>query len=200
MSEVERWNHNIHYHPTLLDALPATARRVLDVGCGDGLLTVDVASRGRVAVGLDLDAASLSRARARAGGHAAFVRADMLRLPFADGTYDAVVSIAAVHFADPTVALAEMARVLRPGGVLAIVGVARSELPRDLGWEITAAVAHRFHRLRRRFWEHSAPTLWPPPHTYRELRRLYASVLPDAVFRRRLLWRYTLIWTKPAGG
>jgi 2-polyprenyl-3-methyl-5-hydroxy-6-metoxy-1,4-benzoquinol methylase len=36
----DRWNHNIHYHPVVLDALPPDCERVLDVGCGEGLLAL----------------------------------------------------------------------------------------------------------------------------------------------------------------
>jgi hypothetical protein len=52
--------------------------------------------------------------------------------------------------------------------------------------------------LRRGNWESPAPTL-QPRRTYRELRRLFADELPQADLRRHLMWRYSLIWTRPAG-
>ena len=55
---------------------------------------------------------------------------------------------------------------------------------------------HRVLRLRRSYWEDSAPRLWPPPDTYGETRRLALRVLPGARYRRRLLWRYSLVWQK----
>jgi hypothetical protein len=47
-------------------------------------------------------------------------------------------------------------------------------------------------------WEDSAPRLWPPPDSFGETRRLTRRVLPGVRYRRLLLWRYSLVWTKPA--
>ena len=52
-SEDPRWNLNVHYHRVALDAIPKGARTALDVGCGDGLLTFDIADRGLLVTGLD---------------------------------------------------------------------------------------------------------------------------------------------------
>jgi hypothetical protein len=53
-------------------------------------------------------------------------------------------------------------------------------------------------KLRRTHSESSAPTIWPPAETYDEVRAVAARTLPGARFRHRLLWRYSLVWTKPA--
>jgi 2-polyprenyl-3-methyl-5-hydroxy-6-metoxy-1,4-benzoquinol methylase len=57
--DATRWNHNIHYHPLLLGAVPHAARRVLDVGCGDGQLTRQFATQAEHVIGIDLDEASI---------------------------------------------------------------------------------------------------------------------------------------------
>jgi arsenite methyltransferase len=98
----------------------------LDVGSGPGNVT---ASLGRavgqdgLAVGVDISEPMLARAvRAAAGPQVGFLRADAQRLPLADATVDAVVSIAVLQLIpDPAAALAEMSRVLRPGGRLAVM-------------------------------------------------------------------------------
>jgi SAM-dependent methyltransferase len=80
--------------------------RVLDVAGGDGYWAAQARKRGAWAVALDLAEAKLRRG-------------DALRLPFADGSFDRVMSICAIeHFDDGALALAEMARVLAPGGEL----------------------------------------------------------------------------------
>ena len=94
--------------------------RVLDVAGGDGYWAGRAARRGAHAVSIDLARAKMVRGRELTGAPA-LVEADALRLPFADGSVDRVMSICAIeHFDDGDRALDEMARVLRPGGELVI--------------------------------------------------------------------------------
>lgn len=108
--------------------LPALRRgaSLLDVGCGVGSITVDLADRvapGRV-VGLDASGEVLDTARAAAaaaGVHVEFATGDAYALPFADGTFDVVHAHQVLqHLADPVAALREMRRVVRPDGVVAV--------------------------------------------------------------------------------
>ncbi len=98
----------------------------LDIGCGPGTVTAALARAagpGGLALGVDISRPMLDRAvRAQAGADVGFLRADAQRLPLRDQTVDAVVSIAVVMLVpDPVAALAEMARVLRPGGRVAVM-------------------------------------------------------------------------------
>jgi 2-polyprenyl-3-methyl-5-hydroxy-6-metoxy-1,4-benzoquinol methylase len=84
-SNLERlWNANIHYHPVVLASIPREARRVLDVGCGDGILSAALARAGvRHVVGLDLDAGVLARAKARhLDGSIEWLQGDVFSVPF----------------------------------------------------------------------------------------------------------------------
>lgn len=101
--------------------------RVLEVGCGLGLdlaaLGADVGPRG-LAVGLDMSRIMLERARQAAPGCACltFAAGDALDLPFADAVFHVCrVDRTLQHVAEPFRALAEMARVTRPGGRVAAV-------------------------------------------------------------------------------
>jgi 2-polyprenyl-3-methyl-5-hydroxy-6-metoxy-1,4-benzoquinol methylase len=99
---------------------------LLDVGCGPGTITVDLAARvapGRV-VGLDLSPDPLDEARAaaeRAGVDVAFEVGDVYALEAADHSFDVVHAHQVLqHLTDPVAALREMARVCRPGGLIAV--------------------------------------------------------------------------------
>ena len=93
----------------------AGARQVLDVGCGDGQVSRLAASLGAEVVGIDPTWNCVSVAHQR--GRASFARAGAGALPFADGAFDAVVAcLVFEHIRDVDQAIAEVARVLQPGG------------------------------------------------------------------------------------
>src|SRR3954469_8993274 len=102
---------------------------LLDVGCGPGSITVDLAARvapGRV-LGVDVASAPLEQARglaARAGGQAEFRVGDVYALEADDDSFDVVHAHQVLqHLTDPVAALREMARVGRPGGRSAVRAV-----------------------------------------------------------------------------
>ncbi len=196
-----RWNHNIHYHRWLLGRLPPGPLRVLDVGCGEGMLAREISGRGYSVAGVDRDGPSIALAMAIPQPRVQYVLGDVMTHPFGPGSFDAIVSVATLHHLEPAAALARMAELLRPGGALLLVGCARSEkrLP-DLVHELAAAAVNRARAPFTTYWEHSAPTIWPPAHTYRQMRAITAAALPGAAFRRRLYWRYSIAWQKPSAG
>ena len=101
----------------------AAGQRVLDVACGTGVVAITAARRGAIVSGLDLTPALLDRARenaAIAGVSIDWRQGDAEALPYDDGAFDAVVSQFGHMFAPrPAVAIAEMLRVLKPGGTIA---------------------------------------------------------------------------------
>lgn len=191
------WNHNIHYHRLLLDALPEGSRRVLDMGCGDGLLAADLVDRGVAeVVALDSDAQVLARARQRhAGKPIRWVEGDFMTAPLADAPFDAVLTVATLHHLDMERALRRCADIVRPGGLVGAIGLAAFEW-RDLPFDLAGMVATRVIRAARGHWEHTAPTLWPPPLTYSQVRAAAERALPGVTYRRHLLWRYSLVWRR----
>jgi ubiquinone/menaquinone biosynthesis C-methylase UbiE len=107
-------------------------RRALDLGCGTAQLTADLAARwpGALVVGADLSASMLGAARRRLGAAAPpLVQANVYALPFADGALDLVTSTISYHwYLEPARALAEIHRVLAPGGRFQLATMSRTWL------------------------------------------------------------------------
>ncbi len=120
------------------EALPAQPRRILDIACGTGDLTLALSSRfpETEVVGVDLNPHMLAEARRRresapqSDGLVHFMEGDMTTLPFPDGSFDLVTGGYALRNApDLAAALGEIRRVLVPQGVLGILDFSRSPRP-----------------------------------------------------------------------
>ena len=201
MARERLWNANIHYHAILLNAIPKAAQRVLDVGCGDGILSAQLLQAGvRLVVALDADAGVLARARARHPGVPIEWRCgDIFDLcPTKDCSFDAVLSVATLHHMDAVAGLTRFAELVRPGGVVGVIGLATNNW-----WDLPYAMVGQCLRfavgLTRGCWEHSAPVAWPPPTTYREIKRIARDILPGVRYRRHFYGRNSLVWTRPGG-
>lgn len=197
--ESTRWNHNTHYHRLVIATIPDGAGRALDVGCGEGMLVRELRRHVPEVVGIDLDQVSIDQAEVQNNDDAGaeFVLGDFLTHPFEPASFDFVTTVATLHHVDADIGLSRIRDLLRPGGVMCVVGLARAQL-RDLPLELASVLAHRYLLLSRKYWQHPSPTVWPPPETYASMRRIATELLPGARFQRHLLWRYSLTWTKPS--
>ena len=111
----------------ILGAVPPGCGAALDVGCGDGLLASGSPSAARRSPRSTVIARMIALARARRGdqpGRVTVVEADFLAHRLADASFDFVCANTSLHHMDFAVALTAMARALRPGGRLAVVGLA----------------------------------------------------------------------------
>ena len=144
-----------------LGVTPGT--RLLDVGCGAGQLALIAARAGARVTGCDIAANWLERARARAaaeGLEIAFDEGDAESLPYDDGQFDAVISLIGAMFAPrPDLVAAELTRVCRPGGMIAMAN-----------WTAGGFVGAMFKTISKYIAPAGmpAPVLWGDEGTVRE--------------------------------
>lgn len=132
-----------------LSAVVEAPGPIADIGCGPGAHAHALAARGYEVTGLDASPKMVDIARERAasdGTPVAFRVADATkRLPFADGSLGGVLSILLIqHLKDPSAFVREVARCLRPGGYMFLLGPARQSAPvtkPTLYWRVRTLVA-----------------------------------------------------------
>ncbi|NEW37461.1 class I SAM-dependent methyltransferase [Nocardia cyriacigeorgica] len=186
------WNHNTHYHPWLVQQVPESARTALDVGCGDGLLAGKLATRCESVLGVDIDGAIIAGATTPA--NVRLTQADFREL---DQTFDLVTVVATLHHVPLAEGMAALRDLVAPGGTLAVVGLWKMSIHADAAYLPLLPV---IWAIGQRHGGSQDPgfTCRDPDTTLAEIRAVGGELLPGARIRRRLLWRYTLLWRKPA--
>jgi ubiquinone/menaquinone biosynthesis C-methylase UbiE len=196
-TRVDYWNHNVHYQPVILGAVPAGCGAALEVGCGDGLLARRLAERAAEVTAIDRDERMIALARERtSGSRVRYVHADFLAYPVEAASFDFACANTVLHHMDFAAALEAMARALRPGGRLAVVGLAENGGPADYLIGAPGVPANLIYRAFRGQGGSGAP-VEDPEMTWAQAHAIARDVLPGVRYRRHLLWRYSLRWRKP---
>ena len=198
MDRPEIWNHNAAYYPWVRRQLRG-GRHILDVGCGEGSLVRFLAEPGRSVLGLDPDPGCIGRARSRAcPAGVGFTEGTLEDFSAPAGSLDGVVFSASLHHMEPEPALRKASALLREGGILLVVGLAKPSGLGDLLLEglrvLPSAAVTRLHSAR-------SPETLGVPVSYAlppmpEVRALTRRLLPGAALRPALHYRYLLRWTK----
>jgi SAM-dependent methyltransferase len=137
--------YRLGYASDVFDALREyglpPAPRVLDVGCGTGFVAEEMTRRGAAVTGIDVSGEMIERARTRVP-EATFLQGRAEALPFADASFDVVTCAQTFHWLDQPMALAELARVLRPGGIVAVwwKGLMRGDTMRRIRDEVAREI------------------------------------------------------------
>ncbi|MFD9889063.1 class I SAM-dependent methyltransferase [Amycolatopsis sp. NPDC059027] len=195
------WNTNVARHPGILRTVPEGCAEALDVGCGDGLLARKLAGPARHVTGIDASPEMIARARELAGGspRLTFFEGDFLAADLPAGGFDFICSVATIHHMDYEAALTRMRELLRPGGTLVVVGLAREASAADWAVTIAAAPVVRITKALRRAHGPDGMPAMSPRMSYAEVRATARRLLPNVRYRRHLLRRYSLTWVKPIG-
>ncbi|CAM02922.1 methyltransferase family protein [Saccharopolyspora erythraea NRRL 2338] len=203
------WDHNAHYHAWILRQLPARFSRALDVGCGSGDLARLLARRADEVLAVDQDPSIVEHARSLSSHRTNIdvVAADITEVEL-PGDHDVITCVATLHHLPFTATLRRFRRALAPGGTLVVLGVYREQTAGDRLLSAAAAptnlvVGWLKTRARRRRGETGRPASMtastkPASMTFTEITAQARAVLPGAVLRRHLFWRYSLVYRAPS--
>ena len=209
--EGEGWNHNARYHDYLLGHIPEPCRRILEIGCGGGQFSRLLAERGERVLAIDLSPEMLRLARARSASYPNidFVQGDVMACRLPDEEFDFIATLTTMHHLPMESMLKKTARALKPGGVFVCLDLYRRSGPSDLLFDAAAYAVAPFARLiqtgklrppravRKAYAEHGKTDTYL---TLPEIEQICERVLPGAVVKRHLFWRYSIVWKKAAGG
>lgn len=191
------WNHNAHYHERLLEFVPKSCPRALDVGCGLGTFARRLSRVANHVDAIDRDPAVVRQARQLSGQtpNIRFIEADFLSWETGE-SYDCISMIAALHHLPFDNAVTKAAQLLRPGGVLLVLGLDRAPSVFHAGARsLVAYPVSGYFRAVRQTSRVGAP-IAEPTMTLPEIRQRADVLLEGALVRRHVLWRYSLVWTK----
>jgi ubiquinone/menaquinone biosynthesis C-methylase UbiE len=202
MATTDYWNHNVHYQLVILASVPPDCKAALDIGCGDGMLACKLAARSGSVTGIDADTRMITLAQERAAtsgtSNIRFIQADFLSHPFGEQAFDIVCANTSLHHMDFEMALTRASRLVRPGGCLAVVGLAADKSAGDKLVGATGIPAALFYRLTRKKAGPGGIPIRDPDMSWREVRDAARDILPGVRYRCHLMWRYSLLWSKPA--
>ena len=200
MFENYMWNHNSHFHNYLLSQLPLKMDRTLDVGCGLGIFTSRLAERSSIVDAIDLDEAIIKEASEQHNLPNVFYQcADFIETDLPQNSYDTIVSIASLHHMDAEAALNKMKSLLRPSGKLFIIGLYRETTILDYTYSlISVPINYIYLKLNRSTVSISKleASIRPAQLSFRQIKSTADSIIPSYKIKRRLFWRYSLIWQK----
>lgn len=121
---LQRWVYRPAQDEVVTKLRAAGSRRIADIACGTGILTARLCNELRPdeVYGVDMSDGMLEQAKARSS-RVRWMKGPAERLPFEDGSLDAVVTTSAFHFFDQPAAMREFHRVLAPGGLAAVATI-----------------------------------------------------------------------------
>lgn len=197
------WSHNDHFHSWILANLPDRRGTAVDVGCGEGLLAEQLAPHVDRVIAVDRDAVMLGRAAARCA-LVPNVSVSDTALDDLPAGLDLITMVAVLHHLDLEAALTTVRQLLAPGGRFLVVGLTRPATGTDALWDAASMLTNPLIGLVKHPWpapelpESQVDRAMPiadPGETFDQLRDAAERLLPGAVLRRRLGFRYTLEWT-----
>jgi SAM-dependent methyltransferase len=178
----------------LLSLVPERMRSALEIGCGQGRFARKLASRAEKVIAVDLSPKMIEAAKRNTPPNVEFIVGEGV----SGGEYDCAIAIATLHHMDFVETLKQLARALRPGGVLVVHDLYAEGKVSDYLLNLPEWLRRK---LRRERVSEEAKAAWAEHAKHDhflalEEIRAGAKILPGAQVRRHAWWRYTLVWRK----
>jgi len=205
---IDEWNHNSHYHSYLLEQIPKNCKDALEIGCGPGSFSRLLAQKADWVLALDLspEMIKLAKQRSAQSPNIDYQIADVMAWDIPEDSFDCIVSIATLHHLPFEIVVQMMKSGLKSNGILLILDLYKFQGIRDILINLLAIPANFFLKLKntgrlrdpleiREAWaEHGKHDTYLPVS---KVRRLCDDLLPGAIIKQHLLWRYSIVWQKP---
>lgn len=203
----DNWDHNRYYHNYILRLLPEKGEVALDVGCGTGEFSRLIAERFSKVQAVDLSPRMIEEAQARnSHSRIEYQLCDVEKMQLKEGSYDAIVSIAALHHMDLDVVLPKFKSALRENGVLVVLDLYKQRKPVEFALSVIAAPLNLIARLltgqlvksneRKRLWKEHDVIDKRVMGTIETITKSAGRYIPGSRIKRHLFWRYSLVYTK----
>jgi len=196
------WNHNAAFHDLIVADAKTRGGRVLDIGCGEGLLLQRLLPVAGMVVGVDADEKAIAQAKRRLGEtpNAALMLGDFLTMPVPreEEHFQTISCVAVLHHMDLEKALQHMREFLAPGGKLIVVGLAANKSIADYLHSALSVIPTRILDLLHGGVAEIDVKIAEPKESLAEIKQAAQRILPGAEVKRKLYYRYLLTWTKPS--
>jgi ubiquinone/menaquinone biosynthesis C-methylase UbiE len=203
----DEWNHNEYYHKFLLGQIPERCANALEIGCGTGKFSRLLAERAKQVLALDLSPNMIEFALRHSTRYPNinFQIADAMNVDLPAEHFDCVVSIATLHHMPCRQAINMMKQCLKTNGHLVILDMLQTKaladiftnalaMPANLGIRLMKTGRFRAPLIVRKAWaEHGRDEIYL---TLAQVLELCEDLLPGAIVKKHLLWRYSLVWQK----
>lgn len=192
------WNHNTAYHNWILFNVK-DKENVLDVGCGEGLLISKLSKVCKNVIGIDTHEPSIKKAIDRINNiqNVSIIKTGFEEYNEKENSFDAIIFVASIHHMNLNSSIKKSVKLLKPGGVLLIVGLAQPKRFIDYFIEyarfIPCKIGDMFHEVRG---DVGAP-IKDSEQTMEDIINITKKELPMAKIKYALYYRYLLKWIKP---
>ena len=191
------WNHNTAYHKWILSQIK-NQDKILDVGCGDGLLVYRLAPICKEVIGIDTHTPSIETAKKRTKNfkNTSIISASFESFNEKSSSFDVIIFVASIHHMNLDFCINKSKELLKPGGKLLIVGLAHpySILDKiiEIGRVLPAKIGDLFHEVKG---DVGAPIM-DYKENLSDIRTVAEKKLPGAKLKQALYYRYLLKWKK----